>query len=61
MGTDTEEMEGEDADDLVEISKISEVEISDQDKDEQEGDKNNMMVVMASAVELEVQLEEVGL
>ena len=51
-----EEMEGEDVDDLVEISGV---EILDQDKGEQEGDKHNMRVVMVLAEEEEaVQLEE---
>jgi hypothetical protein len=57
MDTDKEEMEGEDVADLVEIS---EVETLDQDKDEQEGDKHNMMVVTVLAEEDKVHLEEVG-
>ena len=54
------EMEEEDVADLVGISAV---EISDQDKDEREGDKRNMvlqMVEMASGVEQELDLEKVG-
>ena len=57
MDTGKVEMEGEDVADLVGISAV---EISDQDKDEREGDKRNTMVEMASDAEQEVHLEKAG-